>query len=225
MNFSMHRDLLPELQHYLDQIVARPLPVEAATPRSEQRERFIEYLREAQLADRPVRLLFVCTHNPRRSHMAQAMALAAAAYYRYPQKVEAYSGGTGVTALNPRAREALQAAGFRISGDGHGDDPNPRYHLQYLHESRAQSPLLLFSKLINDAHNPITNFAAIMTCDSADAACPIVPGAGARISLPFADPGAFDDRPELADAAYQERLAQIARELLFIFEAATSKRI
>ena len=58
-------------------------------------------------------LVFICTHNSRRSHMAQLWAQAAAAYYGIPNVI-AYSGGTEVTAFNSRAVKTMEELGFRI---------------------------------------------------------------------------------------------------------------
>ena len=53
-----------------------------------------------------------------------------------------------------------------------------------------------------------------MVCDEADSACPVViMGATKRISLPFADPKAFDGKTEEA-AKYSERRDDIGRFML-----------
>ena len=70
-----------------------------------------------------------------------------------------------------------------------------------------------FSKLVDEAPNPDAGFAAVMTCAEADAACPIVPGAEARILLRYEDPKNADGTDRETEA-YNERCAQIARELL-----------
>src|SRR5262245_6983975 len=79
-----------------------------------------ERLKELQkLADfvrqhKPARLLFVCTHNSRRSQLGQVWAAAAAEYYGVPN-VSTYSGGTESTAFNPRAVAALNRAGVEVT--------------------------------------------------------------------------------------------------------------
>ena len=47
-------------------------------------------------------IIFICTHNSRRSHIAQVWAQTAASYFNI-SNVYAYSGGTEATAFNPRA--------------------------------------------------------------------------------------------------------------------------
>lgn len=57
-----------------------------------------------------------------------------------------------------------------------------------------------------------------MVCDEADEACPAVPGASGRFAIPYVDPKVSDDTPGEA-ATYDERCAQIAREMLFVMHA------
>ena len=73
-----------------------------------------------------------------------------------------------------------------------------------------------WSKVFGDDANPSANFVAVMTCQSADEACPFVPGAQLRVALPYVDPEASDGTEREA-AAYDERCAQIAREMLYLF--------
>lgn len=160
-------------------------------------------LRETRRLD----LLFVCTHNSRRSHMGQIWAHAAAWHFDLPHIVTA-SGGTEPTAFHPNAVAALRRAGFAIDVAGLG--PNP------VHRVRAaahDSPLRCWSKRIDDPANPRDGFVAIMLCTSADRACPSVPGAALRIALPYDDPGAADGTPH-ESATYDACCARIAREWL-----------
>jgi hypothetical protein len=125
--------------------------------------------------------------------------------------VETLSGGTEATAFNPRAIEALRRAGFDISeGDGL---TNPHYQVKW---GPSAAPMECFSKIYSQAPNPHKGFAAVMTCTQADKACPIVMGADARIAIPYEDPKVSDGTPAEAQT-YDERTAQIARELLFVF--------
>jgi len=164
-----------------------------------------------RIADhQPVRLIFICTHNSRRSHMAQLWAQAAAHHFSVPG-VEAFSGGTETTAFNLRAVAALRRAGFAI--ELFTDGKNPAYEVRY---EALMEPMYAFSKAYDDPPNPAEDFAAIMTCSSADAACPIVAGADERIVIPYDDPKTFDGSEQEVDR-YEERCAQIAREMLYVF--------
>jgi hypothetical protein len=170
-----------------------------------------DFIGGRRAAGQPVRLIFICTHNSRRSHLAQIWAAAAAAHYGVAG-IETYSGGTEATAFNPRAVAALERAGFELARDDANAD-NPRYRVRY---SKAAKPLVCFSKEFGQPPNPRDDFCAVMTCSQADEACPAVAGAAKRIALPYEDPKAADGAPG-ETATYDERCAQIGRELLFVF--------
>ncbi len=198
--------LLPELEKYVE---ARTAEFDQISPeRREALSKLTAYVRTTIDAGEPVYLNFICTHNSRRSHMAQLWTQAAATWYDLPG-VRTYSGGTEWTAFNPRAVAAMQRAGFEVLRTT--DDANPIYHVRY---SPYLPPMTCFSKKCEGAPNPRENFAAVMVCSDADEACPAVLGAEARISLPFVDPKASDGTPREA-ATYDERCEQIARELLW----------
>lgn len=155
-------------------------------------------------------LIFICTHNSRRSHISQIWAQTAASYFDI-SKVNAYSGGTEATAFNPRAVDALRDIGFKIELSSSG--VNPHYSVQY---SNDHPTFEVFSKRYDDPGNPTNDFAAIMTCTHADVNCPIVVGATKRISLPYDDPKDFDGT-DLESLKYKERSLEIGREILFAF--------
>ncbi|HMJ70378.1 MAG TPA: hypothetical protein VK508_15845 [Cyclobacteriaceae bacterium] len=155
-------------------------------------------------------LVFICTHNSRRSHIAQIWAQTAASYFNVPN-VNAYSGGTEATAFNPRAVDALRSLGFKIEMITSG--VNPRYTVRY---SDNHPGLEVFSKKYDDLENPASQFAAIMTCTHADENCPVIAGAAKRISLPFHDPKDFD-RTSMESIKYHERCLEIGREIMYAF--------
>lgn len=173
-----------------------------------------EFVRSKMDAGEPALLTFICTHNSRRSHMSQIWARTAAAYYGVPG-VTTYSGGTEATAFNPRAVAALERAGFEI--EARSDDANPVYEVRY---AEAATPIEAFSKVYDQEPNPKRDFAAVMTCSSADQACPFVPGAAVRVAIPFEDPKAFDGTKR-ETRAYDERCRQIATEMLYVFSVAS----
>ncbi|WP_299365503.1 protein-tyrosine-phosphatase [Winogradskyella sp.] len=157
-----------------------------------------------------INLNFICTHNSRRSHLSQVWAQALAHYYNV-KNIFTYSGGTEATALFPSAAEALESSGFKIKKLS--NETNPLYAIKY---SEVKHPIIGFSKTFDDPFNPSSEFAAIMTCDSANEACPFVPGSEKRIPLTYEDPKAFDNTPQQAEK-YKERSLQIATELKYVF--------
>ena len=155
--------------------------------RREKIAKLSDYVQRRIAQGEPARLNFICTHNSRRSHIAQIWAWAAARYYGI-EPVETYSGGTEVTAFNPRAVAALVRAGFKIAPTT--ATANPVYHVRIHDHDRPQSA---FSKVYTDAPNPQTSYCAVLTCAQVDQACPVVSGASARVSLSYDDPKAADD--------------------------------
>ncbi|MCK5461591.1 MAG: hypothetical protein KAI95_01200, partial [Bacteroidales bacterium] len=147
-----------------------------------------DYIHTSRDAENDAALVFICTHNSRRSQLGQVWAHTALQYYGI-KNVQAYSGGTGATAFNPRAIAAVERAGFEVVVHG-GTDENPQFKVTAGEELPAN---MMFSKKYDDPSNPVENFCAILVCSDADAACPVVPGAEERISLMYDDPKAFDD--------------------------------
>jgi arsenate reductase len=176
------------------------------------------FIGEKSNAGEVVKLNFICTHNSRRSHMAQLWAQAAAHYYKIPG-VMCYSGGTDATAFNLRAVQAMKHAGFQITQTSQGS--NPVYAVKIAKEGPAFE---VFSKRYNDQVNPAKDFAAIMTCSHADEKCPLVSGATKRIAITYEDPKDFDDTP-LAETKYRERSLQIGREMFYVFANVKYKRL
>ena len=197
---------LPSLAEYL-----RDLPEEAVIP--EKRRRVLgdlaAYLSALLAEKKTIPLVFICTHNSRRSQFAQVWASVMAARYRL-EGLRAYSGGTEATALNPRVAAALRRAGFQLQAEGAG---NPVYRIRFAVDV---DPLSCFSKVYDHPSNPSSDFVAVMTCSEADAGCPFVAGASFRQSLPYDDPKEYDDTPEEA-GRYDERCAQIALEMNYLF--------
>ncbi|MEX0994754.1 MAG: protein-tyrosine-phosphatase [Balneolaceae bacterium] len=154
------------------------------------------------------KLNFICTHNSRRSHLAQIWTTTAADYYDI-DKLEAYSGGTEATAFNPRAVAAIERAGFEVK---HPEGENPKYEVRFGSESR---PMICFSKTFDAPSNPSEDFAAIMTCSEADANCPFVPGAKFRASVTYRDPKESDGT-DRETQIYDERCRQIAAEMFYM---------
>ena len=155
-----------------------------------------------------VKLNFICTHNSRRSHLAQIWTQTAAAYNNI-DGVETFSGGTEATAFNPRAVAAIERAGFEVENPG---GENPEYRIQFDEDAE---PMLCFSKTFDDPANPSKDFAAIMTCSDADANCPFVPGATFRKPVTYNDPKEADGTVKEQEI-YDERCMQIGTEMFYM---------
>jgi arsenate reductase len=198
----------PALKRYLTEATARfgVIP----SDRKDELAKVADYIRERLSKSEPAKLTFICTHNSRRSHLSQIWAQVAAEFYGL-DGVETYSGGTEATAFNPRAVAAMQRCGLKIVAD----DPtaaNPRYSVT---TSESSTPQVCFSKAYGDPPNPSTGYCAVMTCSQADDACPLVMGCDLRMPIRYEDPKVADDT-DLEAQRYDERSAQICREMLYM---------
>ena len=170
----------------------------------------VDFIQEKATNQQEIRLNLICTHNSRRSHLSQVWAQTAAAHYGI-KNVFCYSGGTEATAMFPMAAKTLTKQGFQIKTIAEGN--NPVYAIKY---SENAHPIIGFSKTFDDDFNPQSEFAAILTCSSADQGCPFIAGAEVRIPITFEDPKAFDNTPKQAEK-YEERSVQIATEMFYVF--------
>ncbi len=206
-------DLFLELRAYLREVEAEA----GAIPddRSLLLQRLAGWIRARLEAGEPARLVFICTHNSRRSHLAHVWAETAVRAYGL-NGIEGFSGGTEATAFNPRAVAALERAGFRIERHSSGD--NPEYAVRFAEDA---APIRCVSKVYDQPPNPTDGFCAVMTCSSADAGCPVVFGADERVAVPYDDPKDWDGTAE-EQSAYDDRCRQIAREMVYAIRTVTA---
>ena len=198
----MYENLQNTISNFSKQIISEDR-IEILNP-------LIHYLINKLNNHETINLNFICTHNSRRSHLSQIWAQTMAFYFGV-KNVFCYSGGTEATAMFTKVAETLTKQGFDIIQLS--DIPNPVYAVKY---APIEQPIICFSKAYNHVYNPVGNYAAIVTCNSADEACPIVFGADARFPIKYDDPKAFDNT-DLMDAKYAERSLQIAEELWYVF--------
>ncbi|MCW3075599.1 MAG: protein-tyrosine-phosphatase [Bacteroidetes bacterium] len=168
------------------------------------------YITNKRQKNKTVNLVYICTHNSRRSHFGQIWSNIASKFYQI-EGVISYSGGTEATAFNINAINALKRIGFIITQVA--TEKNPVYHVLF---SETEKPIECFSKVYDDAINPQKEFAAIMTCNEAEENCPFLAGAELRIGTAYDDPKAFDNTA-LQDKIYDESCSQIALETLYLF--------
>jgi len=178
-------------------------------PIGNQRKAALDQLAEIINKSQTKNLIFICTHNSRRSHFAQIWMHIACRHFGIGEKVLSYSGGTEATALNPRTAEALGRAGINVQ-KGTGD--NPLYKLRFAEDI---APIEAFSKVYSHDSNPKNHFIAIITCDEAAEACPLVTGAESRFMLRYKDPKVADDSASEC-ATYDARCAEIAQEMRYL---------
>ena len=152
----------------------------------------------AALANGPIQLLFVCTHNSRRSQLSEALA---AHRWQEDSRITVRSCGTEQTACHPSTANALEDLGWEVQDQGNG-----RFQVQ-----RDLTTRSLWSKTLDEVPRDLP-IVAMMTCAEADEACPAIVGAVARIPWRFPDPKIADGTPE-SRATYRTVAEAIARDL------------
>jgi len=203
--------LLKPIQEYIETLDTASISEE----RKNVLQPLVEYINLKVRDRQTIQLNFICTHNSRRSHLAQVWAQTMVPYFNVPN-VECFSGGTETTAVYPMIIETLENAGFQISKEG--DSKNPIYSINY---SLEEKPIIAFSKKYDDDFNPQSAFAAIMTCSQADGGCPFVAGSEKRISIMYEDPKVSDGTLQQKEV-YLERSEQIATEMKYVFSQINS---
>ena len=160
-----------------------------------------------------VDLIYVCTHNSRRSHIGQIAGAVAAAFYDL-DNIETYSAGTEATAIHANTLSALEDLGFHVQTLESGSNPKMRIGFGTTEHS------ICFSKTIDDDSLPKSDFAALMTCGDADENCPFIPGCAIRLPFRYVDPKKADGTPEVKQV-YQDKVREILREQLYVFSKVT----
>lgn len=156
-------------------------------------------------------LNFICTHNSRRSQLAQVWCFYAIEYFKL-KNIFSFSGGTETTAFHRNTVKTLQQAGFEFNVEDFSHQ-NPKYLVSF---KGCKNPLMAFSKTFD---NPINDYPyiALTTCDSADKNCPFIPDAIYRFHLPYTDPK-ISDTSENTKETYLAVNKLIAGEMYFLFE-------
>lgn len=171
---------------------------------------FVSYLKQKLDSREIININFICTHNSRRSHLAQVWMKTLANHFKI-DNIQTYSGGTEATAVATQVIEILKKQGFTV--DVLSKDENPVYAIKYDENSH---PIIGFSKKYDHSFNPSSNFAAVMTCSQADEGCPFVSGSEQRIAVTYEDPKIADNTAEELQT-YLNRSNQIASEFYYIF--------
>jgi len=200
--------MTPSIKTYCDSLTKdfSKIPIQ----RKEILEKITQYIAKKNTLNKPVNLVYICTHNSRRSHFGQVWAHVASKYYGV-SNANTYSGGTEATTFNINAINALKRVGFDVKLIN--IEKNPTFHVFF---DEKENPIVCFSKVYDDPKNPQSEFAAIMTCSDAEENCPFIPGVELRIGTTYDDPKEFDNTP-LQDDKYDERCKQIALETFYVF--------
>lgn len=216
---ASRKRLLPKLRAHADALTTSFDLIDEVHQAAGQS--LVDWIVKNHVPGEPLHITVVCTGNSRRSILGATMGNVAAAYYGMPE-IQFHSGGTAPTAFNSRTANALREIGVAVdptgkeAARGEPATANPTYWVRWGEPGATTEPRLEtteFSKLYSDPKNPQSGFAALMVCGEADAGCPVVRGASARISMPYLDPKIYDDGA-YETAKYAERRDDIGR-LLF----------
>ncbi|WP_332032723.1 arsenate-mycothiol transferase ArsC [Kaistella sp.] len=196
--------------------IKESIEVISIMPVSDERKEILKplagFIQKKADAGERINLNFICTHNSRRSHLSQIWAQVMAEHFNI-RNVYCYSGGTEATAMFPKVAETLHSQGMEIQKLC--DTDNPVYAVKYAENAH---PVICFSKKYDDTFNPVTGFAAVMTCSNADEGCPFITGAEKRVAVKFEDPKSSDGTHEM-DRTYYERSLEIAAEMYYVMKA------
>ncbi len=154
-----------------------------------------------------LQLLFVCTHNSRRSQTAEFFARIHAQPLLI-QGLQIGSCGTEQTAFHPNMVAAIRRKGYALKAEDHSS--NPRFYIVDFPEN------LMYSKTFAQIEQTCA-ILAIMVCDHANEQCPFIPGTVARIPLMYQDPKYADDTEE-ERSAYDRTVNIINQEMQFLFD-------
>ena len=172
----------------------------------------VDYIKQGCLNENRANIIFICTHNSRRSQLAQCWSIASYQYYKL-KNIKFFSGGLEITSFNLNALNALKRSGFII------DKKGQKEQIYLLKTSKNSGGQKFFSKMYDYKSNPKRKFLAIMTCSDADKKCPVVRGADKRTFLPYQDPR-ISDGSGLEKSAYDQSCYIIAQEMFYIMKKA-----
>ena len=151
------------------------------------------------------KIIFICTHNSRRSQFAEIWAHTFS--FIFKKKIKIFSAGTSKEEFNIRAINVLKKVGFKIKEDA------KKYILNF---SENYNSIHMYSKDISEL-NLKNHFITIMTCADSDKNCPAIPNALARILLSYKDPKSFDNSKQETNK-YIATSKKIALELFYLFK-------
>lgn len=198
-----------KLKKYLDKAAKNIESIDAA--RKESLLKIAEYI-TARLKDQQMAyLVFLCTHNSRRSIISQTLAKAAASWQNI-QLLRTFSGGINATEFSPIAADALDRTGLKVVK--YVDIQNSPFNIFYDDED---VPVIAFSKIHNAPSMPREGFALITNCSESEKDCPILEGTEVVVNLGYDDPKDYEGKSN-QDASYDALVERIATEMAFLMK-------
>ena len=168
-------------------------------------DKIINELNKNTLKNNYPKIIFICTHNSRRSQLAEIWSHTFSFIFKKKNKI--FSAGTSKEEFNIRAINVLEKIGFKIKEEG------KKYIFNF---SENCNSIHMYSKDISEL-NLKNHFITIMTCADSDKNCPAIPNALARILLSYKDPKSFDNSKQETNK-YIATSKKIALELFYLFK-------
>ena len=157
-----------------------------------------------------VKIIFICTHNSRRSQFAHAWAHVSSLYFKL-DFIKPFSGGAEIDTVNLNVINSLINSGLKIEKTHKGKA------IYLLKSFKKDKGINLYSKVYNSKLNPSKHFIAITTCSDADQMCPVIKGADKKVFLPYPDPRT-SDQTGLEKKTYGKINAVIAKEMFYLMK-------
>jgi len=152
---------------------------------------------------------FICTHNSRRSQVAEFMLDVLSR--EYGLKITALSAGTEATAFEPRMVNAIKNQGFPLIE--YGNKPNPLYIYRIKNDD-----LYYFSKRYDEQLIDYGESIIVTVCGDANENCPVIPGTLKRFHLGYEDPKKSDGSDHESET-YKKKVLEIGSEILYLVKA------
>ena len=193
---------MPKSNHKSNSIFIEKLRVASSFLKKEKRQQLntLSSLCQSNALD-PI--VFVCTHNSRRSQAAELILFILAEHFKLNRSTA--SCGTERTAFHPNMVKAFNSFGIELIQYG-TDNPLFVYH-------PTGKSKYLYSKSIADLSFPA--FIVITVCSDAEDKCPYLPEATARYHLGFEDPKKYDGTEEEL-RGYQDKIIEIGSQLFYL---------
>lgn len=197
--------------HLINNIESQIISKEITFSRKTYLQPFINFLKlNLKETNAVININFICTHNSRRSQLAQVWAQIAIAYFEIPG-ISCYSGGMEQTTVYTQITRTLANQGIEVIQLS--AERNPIYALRY---SDTSIPIILFSKVYFHSYNPQSEFISVMTCSQADEDCPLINGNSQKFSINYEDPKLYDGSNKEIEI-YSNKSFEIASEMFYIF--------
>lgn len=197
------------LKKYI-KIIIKNIGADLEKNRKEKLIELAQTIRNTYKNENNVKIIFICTHNSRRSQFSHAWAYVSSLYFKL-DFIKPFSGGTEIDTVNLNVINSLISSGLKIEKTHKGKA------IYLLKSFKKDKGINLYSKVYNSKLNPSKHFIAIMTCSDADQMCPVIKGAEKKVSLPYSDPR-VSDNTGLEKEVYNQTCSIIAKEMFYLMK-------